>query len=158
MGRHKKLEQGIYALILHCAQGEAIFIGALRDVYFSPGFYVYVGSAHGPGGVFARVRRHLASDKRMHWHIDYLTASLQIVEVWYSHAEKYCEHEWVEAVQEIPGVRPAVRGFGSSDCSCITHLFHLGCEPDVDNFLQLVHKRGCLGEGLVVEQYQARYS
>jgi len=37
-----------------------------------PGYYIYIGSAFGPGGVRARMLRHLRADKPKHWHIDYL--------------------------------------------------------------------------------------
>ena len=40
----------------------------------APGCYVYAGSARGPGGIRARVRRHLRPDKTPHWHIDQVTA------------------------------------------------------------------------------------
>ena len=45
------------------------------------GQYAYVGSAHGPGGLRARVGRHLRAEKPLHWHIDYLTAALPVMHV-----------------------------------------------------------------------------
>ncbi len=38
-----------------------------------PGWYFYVGSARGSGGIRARVRRHFRHKKTAHWHIDRLT-------------------------------------------------------------------------------------
>jgi len=66
---------GTYALILHLSKKlERIEIGKLGRFAFDAGFYVYVGSAFGPGGLKARLQRHLRTDKPLHWHIDLLSA------------------------------------------------------------------------------------
>jgi len=55
---------GTYALVLRLARATTIHVGALGAVDFAPGWYVYVGSALGPGGLAARVNRHLSRSKR----------------------------------------------------------------------------------------------
>ena len=52
-----------------------IQIGALGNIRFSKGAYIYVGSAMN-GCLIPRIRRHSqpASMKKTHWHIDYLLA------------------------------------------------------------------------------------
>jgi len=67
---------GTYALLLYSASDAEIRVGRLGHMRLQSGFYVYVGSALGPGGVRARVRHHLLDSPRPHWHIDYLTCSI----------------------------------------------------------------------------------
>ncbi len=56
-------------------------IGRLGSFNIIPGFYAYVGSAFGPGGLRARIRHHLESVAQPHWHIDYLLGYAEPVEV-----------------------------------------------------------------------------
>ena len=49
-----------------------IDIGSLGRFDILPGFYAYVGSAFGAGGLRARIGHHLESTAWPHWHIDYL--------------------------------------------------------------------------------------
>lgn len=37
------------------------------------GWYVYSGSAKGPGGLRSRLRHHFRKTKKSHWHVDQLT-------------------------------------------------------------------------------------
>jgi len=39
------------------------------------GYLIYVGSAGGPGGIRARVSRHLRGPQRLWWHIDSVSSS-----------------------------------------------------------------------------------
>jgi Uri superfamily endonuclease len=103
-------------------------------VTFPAGWYAYAGSAHGPGGIAARVRRHLRAAKRLHWHIDYLRAVANPVEVWYATDPERWECRWAEALSTLPGVSTPASGFGASDCCCVTHLFRLPALPDPDRF------------------------
>lgn len=75
---------GTYALILSSATDCLLQIGRLGQLHVQPGFYVYVGSAFGPGGVRARVWHHQRSSARPHWHVDYLRRTARLVEVWYT--------------------------------------------------------------------------
>ena len=87
------------------------------------GFYVYVGSALGPGGICARVNHHLRNSPRPHWHIDYLRPHANVEEVWLCHGRKRREHSWARLLSSMPGVSVPMLGFGSSDCACEAHLF-----------------------------------
>ncbi|MED5219495.1 MAG: DUF123 domain-containing protein [Candidatus Neomarinimicrobiota bacterium] len=51
---------GTYALILFNSSAATLHIGALGTVDFSRGYYVYIGSAFGPGGLKGRLRHHAA--------------------------------------------------------------------------------------------------
>ena len=67
-------EKGVYALLMRLSRRRKIVIGKMGTFVFSPGWYVYLGSAHGSGGLAARTARHrrLNSQKRKHWNVDYL--------------------------------------------------------------------------------------
>ena len=51
-----------------------IVVGRLGVIQAERGYYVYVGSALGSGGLAARVGRHCRREKRLRWHVDYLRA------------------------------------------------------------------------------------
>ena len=68
--------KGHYLLLLKVDRRLQASIGMLGTIQLDPGIYIYVGSAHGPGGLRARLRRHLCgARKRVHWHIDMLIES-----------------------------------------------------------------------------------
>ncbi len=54
-----KLGQGSYILILHLNRPERIAVGKLGKCSFPAGYYTYVGSALGPGGLASRLKHHL---------------------------------------------------------------------------------------------------
>ena len=115
--------EGIYALVVRIEEPRELKIGNLGRNEFQ-GDYLYVGSAHGSGGL-QRVTRHIkistGSKAGNHWHIDYLTGPGDIRETWLIPTEKDLECELVASLAEVFD-RP-IRGFGSSDCDCFAHLF-----------------------------------
>ena len=113
---------GTYALILQCYASKAIQVGRWGQLDLQPGYYIYVGSAFGAGGVRARVSRHLRTEARKHWHIDFLRAHVRPVEARISYEAEHLEHEWAGILLNMPGMTP-IRGFGCSDCKCYSHLF-----------------------------------
>ena len=74
--------KGTYVLIAFMAQMKRLEIGRLGVYDIVPGFYAYVGSAFGPGGLRARIGHHLESTASPHWHLDYLLGVAEPVEVW----------------------------------------------------------------------------
>jgi len=113
---------GTYVLALHCDRGESIEVGRLGRLTVIPGYYLYIGSAFGPGGVAARIKHHSKSASRPHWHIDYLRRVCELVDVRCVYNEKR-EHDWARRLANMKGVTAPFSGFGSSDCDCDTHLF-----------------------------------
>jgi Uri superfamily endonuclease len=115
--------EGIYTLIVSIEGKQELEIGNLGRNLFS-GDYLYVGSAHGPGGL-KRVTRHIkvstGTTAGDHWHIDYLTDPGEIKETWLIPTDKDLECELVADLTDI--FEQPVRGFGSSDCECFSHLF-----------------------------------
>ena len=125
---------GTYILILHLLLKQSIGVGKFGEIDFPAGHYLYVGSALGPGGLAARLRRHKklagSSDKRLHWHVDFLREQTQLLGVWYSQQPQRLEHKWAQAIGRLPDTMVLVPGFGSSDCDCPSHLYHVTYTPD----------------------------
>jgi len=118
--------KGTYALCFRLEQPLPLEVGRLGRVILPAGWLVYVGSALGPGGLRARVRRHLAPTKRPHWHIDALTL-LHPPDYWLTLADgQPHECDWAKALAGHPWASIPAPGFGSSDCrqSCPAHLIH----------------------------------
>jgi Uri superfamily endonuclease len=86
--------KGTYVLIAFVAQMKRLEIGRLGAYDIVPGYYAYVGSAFGAGGLLARIGHHLESTATPHWHIDYLLGVAEPVEVWYTRADWKLEHHW----------------------------------------------------------------
>lgn len=124
---------GTYALILRSAATRTAVIGRLGKLAIDAGFYIYIGSAFGPGGLRARIMRHCRASKKKHWHIDYLRAFIAPVAVWYSDEAVRFEHRWAQAIAGMPAMK-AVDGFGCSDCDCGAHLFFTTAEPALNRF------------------------
>jgi len=121
---------GTYALVLQSHSTETIQVGRWGQLDLQPGFYIYVGSAFGPGGVQARVSRHLRTDKQEHWHIDYLREyTSSPLEVWVNYAAEHLEHQWAGILFEMPELSP-FQDFGCSDCECYSHLFFTLDRPE----------------------------
>jgi len=57
---------GTYALILQVECRQDIQVGRLGQLSARPDFYVYIGSAFGPGEVRAPVRHHVKISERPH--------------------------------------------------------------------------------------------
>jgi len=115
---------GAYVLILELARSVPLRVATLPRIHLPPGRYAYVGSAKGPGGIRARVRRHLRRGKKRHWHIDHLTACAEVIEV-VAHPDQD-ECDIVERLLRERGTITPVAGFGSSDCKrCAAHLVAL---------------------------------
>lgn len=122
------VEPGTYLLVLRSSTAGEIAVGRLGPMGVERGFYLYVGSAFGPGGLRARIARHarpLGPAKRPHWHIDHLREMTDLVDVWYTCESVSHEHEWARALLECKECRVPLPGFGSSDCHCVSHLSFL---------------------------------
>ncbi len=118
--------KGIYVLILRMTESKDIRIGKLGRLHFKRGYYAYVGSAHGSGGI-KRVTRHFNVAQRKNatrkWHIDYLLPRSEVLCAVFSPTEETLECVVAKILSEFSR---AVPGFGCSDCSCETHLFFTG--------------------------------
>jgi Uri superfamily endonuclease len=135
---------GSYALQLTADTPVVLDTPRLGQVTLAAGQYAYVGSARGPGGLRARVGRHLSSEKPLHWHIDHLTAVLPVSHVVTATGIARLECVWAKRLIELNGASVPQRGFGSSDCRarCAAHLIHLpaGLElTELEEILSMTH-------------------
>jgi Uri superfamily endonuclease len=123
--------KGSYILVLQLLQPLlALPVGRLGSCDFLPGYYLYVGSAFGPGGLEARINRHRRRWKaRPHWHIDYLRPHARLREAWSVAGPTRFECRWCRALAEAPGVSMPAPGFGAGDTRCQSHLFYLPRPP-----------------------------
>lgn len=124
-------------LVLRSLKSTNAQIGRWGRLEIVPGYYVYVGSAFGPGGVPARISRHCKKQKTRHWHIDYLREHAEPLFVWYSFDPKILEHRWAQALTKMTGLSP-VKGFGCTDCKCLSHLFVSEKKPLLARFTNAV--------------------
>lgn len=125
---------GTYALVLACHRTGPVRIGRLGTFQLQPGFYVYVGSAFGAGGLAARLRHHLQIAAHPHWHIDYLRPVCDMVEVRFTCDTTRREHLGAKIMARLPGSGVPMPGFGSSDCDCVAHLFSFARLPPIRAF------------------------
>ena len=94
-------------LLIPLPKTQSINVGSLKATAFPRGNYAYVGSAM--GGFKSRLNRHLKSDKKPRWHIDYLLKTGERLEC--------------AIAQALNRQFMSVPNFGSSDCKCRSHLF-----------------------------------
>ena len=125
---------GTYTLIFSSSRKEQISIGKLGTLQLKPGFYIYVGSAFGPGGLKARIAHHCRRAVRPHWHIDYLGYFLHLTEIWYTYDPVHREHQWAQTLSTTRGAMNPLAGFGSSDCRCKSHLLFFNSKPTIKTF------------------------
>ena len=118
-------DRGSYLLILNLKRNRKIDVGKLGRIHFRKGFYVYVGSAM--AHLSQRMARHRRLRKHHHWHIDELRAVAEFHSVLAIRSSDRLECELAGAVSGIDGW--SVPRFGSTDCSCKTHLFGMAGDP-----------------------------
>lgn len=110
--------KGSYVLLIKLPEEQIITIGSLKALHFPSGGYAYVGSAL--NGFKTRIRRHLTSNKKLHWHIDYLLEKASITGVILYETNDRAECTIAQALEHQ---FDSIPGFGCSDCRCRSHLF-----------------------------------
>ncbi|MEA3312481.1 MAG: GIY-YIG nuclease family protein [candidate division WOR-3 bacterium] len=123
------MPKGTYVLCMRLDEQREIAIGKLGTFLFPAGYYLYVGSALGPGGLEARLARHRRRKKRPRWHIDYLLQHARLLEVWSMASEERLECSLAREIREMLGAQIVAPGFGSSDCRCPSHLVYFEARP-----------------------------
>ena len=125
---------GTYALILSCSTEVCVQIGCLGTMQVQSGFYVYVGSALGTGGLPARIANHQKPSLRPHWHIDYLRGHSRLHSIWLTYDARRREHQWARVMRTMRGAKIPLVGFGASDCDCRSHLYFFERCPSRSSF------------------------
>ena len=131
--------KGVYGLIIMVPHQIKVHIGALGEICFLEGFYVYVGSARGKStSIENRLSRHFRKEKRVHWHIDYLLdADVTVKEAIFSESDERLECLVAKTLAARKKGNWGPKKFGASDCKsgCESHLIHFGSNVDVKRVL-----------------------
>ncbi len=118
--------KGAYVLIIQLKRATDVSLPKRQNLSLipgtlTPGTYLYVGSANGPGGIRARLKRHFRRDKKIHWHVDQLTTRAHHMEAIAVADGNECSLG--QALLASGQFQVALPGFGSSDCrTCDSHL------------------------------------
>ncbi|MFQ6050074.1 MAG: DUF123 domain-containing protein [Candidatus Hydrothermarchaeota archaeon] len=108
--------RGIYSLIFDLPQ---VSVYRWR---IDKGVYTYIGSALREGLLNSRIRRHLFHPKKVFWHIDHITTKKIPYAVVYAYTKNKMECKLSRVIEKDA---VAIKGFGSSDCKCKSHLYRL---------------------------------
>lgn len=125
-----RTEGGVYIIIFYIPVKKTIEVGrGKRICTFSRGWYAYVGSAHGGGGLRARTARHtdfFRDGKKLGWHFDSIREIAIVKEIWCAEAPREYECRWSQVLSRLSDVSVPIRGIGSTDCSCCpAHVYRL---------------------------------
>jgi Uri superfamily endonuclease len=132
--------RGTYCLIISCKIDTDVIVGKLGGVKFLPGYYAYIGSAL--NSMDKRIKRHIKNEKKIFWHIDYITTHKDFKLNGTYIINNTNRMECLKA-KDIQKSLPAIPGFGSSDCSCRSHLFYAGREEkDLEHLEKLLFQTG----------------
>jgi Uri superfamily endonuclease len=143
------MDKGVYCLVFR-NQSCALEIGSLGPVHFREGWHVYVGSALGPGGL-KRAVRHIRlfrkKDRPPRWHVDRLLLSKE-----FSLEAVVCAPVGAPAECAVAGACGwhYIPGFGSSDCTCPSHLFFC-THPPVTAILRTMERLGLNGTSTTIK-------
>jgi Uri superfamily endonuclease len=109
---------GAYILAISMVESTPVSLAGSRVDVLRAGRYLYCGSAYGPGGLRARLRRHFRPEKAIRWHVDQLTTRGHVMGAWAVPNGDECE-----LVRRLSFLRAPIAGFGATDCRCcISHL------------------------------------
>jgi Uri superfamily endonuclease len=117
---------GCYSLIIDLTRKKTIRVGKLGESVFPAGTYVYTGSAM--NGLRARLKRHCAKTKKIHWHIDHLLtlpdARIKKIILYPAAPGQECRQN--KRIATRPGAAVILKNFGASDCKsgCGSHLLY----------------------------------
>ncbi len=117
--------KGTYVILLRIDKVFRDNVGSLGMVMLEPGLYVYIGSACGYGGLKSRILRHINKEKKIRWHIDYITSKSfsKVVAIAYTFIEKSLEECISRILEYSPLFSIAWPKFGCSDKHSKTHLY-----------------------------------
>ncbi len=137
----KLTNSGIYLLEFYFEKEIVLDLKISSNCKILPGYYFYVGSAQ--TNLKSRLNRHLRTNKKKHWHIDYLTTHQKIV--WkniyiLNNKRKEMECKLVSEISKNLNLELPIKGFGNSDCNkCTSHLLYSNKRNNYNQLLSLYH-------------------
>lgn len=119
-------DRGSYLMVMYNAAEFTATIGSLGQRTFKKGYYVYAGSAlH---GLEHRIKRHLKKNKKLHWHIDYISpVHMKTVKVYPIRRADSIEESLARRLMNIS--EGYINQFGASDSKISSHLFYFPEPP-----------------------------
>ena len=133
---------GAYALLIQLTRAVDL-PSRCAEKRLPAGRYVYFGSARGGGGIQARCRRHLAAEKKIHWHVDRLTVGAQPGRVRAVAFPGQTECELVRRLLAAGELAAPVSGFGNTDCRvCPAHLFTVSGPVSWQQVVEALEREG----------------
>ena len=129
----------LYIVLTRVPRRSTLQVGSLGPVTLDRGWYAYVGSA--ARAREARVARHLAREKPLRWHADYLFAAFPAVGAWFVDGAAG-ECALAGALAALPGAQRRPRRFGAGDCRCPGHLVRFARRPLRRDLAAAAHAAG----------------
>jgi Uri superfamily endonuclease len=118
--------KGTYTILVRCKGASFSTFGKLGRARLRKGHYLYTGSALGSGAVSleGRLERHMRRQKRLRWHVDYLTSrrDCNVTGAVYVVSNSRLECRVNSSISKELDVRPVLLKIGASDCKCNGHL------------------------------------
>lgn len=135
-------KKGTYQLVLELdTEAHFVRVGPFKEVTLVPGYYSYIGSALGSGGIQGRIGHHLRDNSsNPHWHLDYVRPRMRIVEAWVTFDPVRRECNWSHVTRDALRGHAVVEGLGSADCEiCPAHFYYFGeNDPSFRKFVSAV--------------------
>jgi Uri superfamily endonuclease len=144
----------LYLVLTRVPRRTDVRVGSLGSVTFARGWYAYVGSAARARD--ARVARHLAREKPLRWHADYLFAAFPAERAWLIDGAAG-ECRMADALAALPGAERHPSRFGAGDCRCAGHLVRFARRPLRRDLAAAAHAAGAPQSG-AVRRYASRPS
>jgi Uri superfamily endonuclease len=136
----------LYIVLTRVPRRSQCAVGSLGTVTLERGWYAYVGSA--ARAREARVARHLALEKPLRWHADYLFTAFPAGRAWLVDGAAG-ECELAGALEALPGAERWPRRFGAGDCRCAGHLIRFTRRPLRRDLAAAAHAAGAPPGGAV---------
>ena len=133
------VNKGAYCLIIKLDNDRKIRVGKLGIFDFPEGYYVYVGSAM--KNLKQRIARHLSSNKKFRWHIDYFLEKAHIKKLLIFPSEKKLESKISKVFEKEvkKGIGSIIAPkFGSTDTKDKTHLFYFVTNSELNKALKIL--------------------
>ena len=136
--------KGTYTLIMACKKPFKVKIGKVGQAQIEKGLCLYTGSALGRGAssLEKRVSRHYRKNKRIKWHVDFLTVRPEIVvetAVCLESSERF-ECRISQLLISKLHAKPVVLHAGSTDCKCAGHLLYLRFADNLNEVLSMLEQ------------------
>ncbi len=137
----------LYIVLTRVPRRSTLQVGSLGAVTLERGWYAYVGSA--ARAREARIARHLAREKPLRWHADYLFTAFPAGRAWLVDGAAG-ECALAEALAALPGAERRSRRFGAGDCRCPGHLVRFARRPLRRDLAAAAHAAGAPASGAVL--------